>query len=40
MHACQRLGLRLSEWAAAMIQGRPDAHPLKQTYERFKELGQ
>lgn len=37
--ACRRLGLRLAEWTANMIHGREDAHPLKQTYERFKDLG-
>ena len=37
--ACRRLGLRLSEWTACMIDGRKDAHPLKQSYERFKDLG-
>ncbi len=39
-HACERLGLRLAEWAASLIEGRADAHPLNQSYERFKELGQ
>lgn len=37
--ACRRLGRRLSEWTAAMIHGRTDAHPLNQTYERFEDLG-
>ena len=37
--ACRRLGLRLAEWAATMIEGRKDAHPLNQTYERFQDLG-
>ena len=37
--ACRRLGLRLAEWAATMIEGRQDAHPLKQTYDRFADLG-
>ncbi|HEY4260084.1 MAG TPA: flavodoxin family protein [Schlesneria sp.] len=38
LNACRRLGLRLSEWAATMIEGRPEAHPLKQTYDRFGYL--
>lgn len=29
--ACRRLGRRLSEWTACMIDGRKDAHPLNQT---------
>jgi NAD(P)H dehydrogenase (quinone) len=37
--ACRRLGLRLAEWAATMIEGRKDAHPLHQSYERFSDLG-
>lgn len=37
--ACRRLGLRLAEWAANMIEGRPEAHPLKQSYDRFQDLG-
>ncbi|MGB1926504.1 MAG: flavodoxin family protein [Rubripirellula sp.] len=37
--ACERLGLRLAEWTATMIHGDTTAHPLKQTYERFKDLG-
>ena len=37
--ACRRLGRRLSEWTATMIHGREEAHPLNQTYERFKDLG-
>lgn len=37
--ACRRLGLRLSEWTATMIHGQDEAHPLRQTYERFKDLG-
>jgi NAD(P)H dehydrogenase (quinone) len=37
--ACRRLGLRLSEWTARMIYGREEAHPLNQTYDRFKDLG-
>ena len=37
--ACRRLGLRLAEWAATMIEGRKDAHPLNQSYERFSDLG-
>jgi NAD(P)H dehydrogenase (quinone) len=37
--ACRRLGLRLSEWTACMIDGRRDAHPLNQLYDRFKDLG-
>ena len=39
MDACRRIGLRLSEWAATMIEGRKDSHPLKQTYDRFADLG-
>jgi NAD(P)H dehydrogenase (quinone) len=39
MEACRRLGLRLSEWVATMIDGRKDAHPLKQSYDRFGDLG-
>jgi NAD(P)H dehydrogenase (quinone) len=39
MEACRRLGLRLSEWVATMIDGRKDAHPLNQTYDRFGDLG-
>jgi len=34
--ACRRLGLRLAEWAATMIEGRKDSHPLSQAYDRFK----
>ncbi|EKK00519.1 flavodoxin [Rhodopirellula baltica SH28] len=37
--ACRRLGRRLSEWTANMIDGQKEAHPLNQTYERFKDLG-
>ncbi len=37
--ACRRLGLRLAEWTACMIEGRKDAHPLSQTYDRCKDLG-
>lgn len=37
--ACRRLGLRLSEWTARMIDGREEAHPLNQTYPRFEDLG-
>lgn len=37
--ACRRLGLRLAEWSATLIEGRKDAHPLNQTYDRFKDLG-
>jgi hypothetical protein len=36
--ACRRLGLRLSEWAATLIEGRKEAHPLNQTYDRFGYL--
>lgn len=36
--ACRRLGLRLAEWVATMIDGRAEAHPLKQTYDRFEHL--
>lgn len=39
MEACRRLGLRLAEWVATMIEGRNDTHPLKQTYDRFADLG-
>ena len=38
--ACRRLGLRLAEWTATMIHGRTESHPLNQTYDRFKDLGQ
>jgi NAD(P)H dehydrogenase (quinone) len=37
--ACRRLGRRLSEWTACLIDGRKEAHPLSQSYERFKDLG-
>ena len=37
--ACRRIGLRLAEWTACMIDGRKEAHPLSQTYERFESLG-
>ena len=37
--ACRRLGLRLAEWTATLIQGRQSAHPLNQTYPRFEDLG-
>lgn len=37
--ACRRLGRRLAEWTASLIEGRPEAHPLKQPYERFQDLG-
>jgi NAD(P)H dehydrogenase (quinone) len=37
--ACRRLGRRLSEWAACLIEGRTEAHPLRQSYDRFKDLG-
>ncbi len=37
--ACQRLGRRLAEWTASMIEGRSEAHPLNQSYERFEDLG-
>jgi NAD(P)H dehydrogenase (quinone) len=37
--ACRRLGLRLAEWTASMIHGRKEAHPLQQTYDRFRDLG-
>ena len=39
IEACRRLGLRLAEWTATLIGGRADAHPLSQTYDRFKDLG-
>ncbi len=28
--ACRRLGLRLAEWCASLIEGRSEAHPLNQ----------
>lgn len=37
--ACLRLGQRLAEWASTMIEGRSENHPLKQTYDRFGDLG-
>lgn len=37
--ACRRLGLRLAEWTASLIDGRKDAHPLNQNYDRFRDLG-
>ncbi len=37
--ACRRLGRRLAEWTAALIEGRSDCHPLKQSYDRFADLG-
>ncbi|MCA9185898.1 MAG: flavodoxin domain-containing protein [Pirellulaceae bacterium] len=37
--ACRRLGRRLAEWTASLIEGRKDAHPLLQTYDRFGDLG-
>ncbi len=37
--ACRRLGLRLAEWTATMIEGRKEAHPLSQSYERFQDIG-
>ena len=37
--ACRRLGQRLAEWVASMIEGRKDAHPLNQAYDRFSNLG-
>lgn len=37
--ACRRLGRRLAEWTASLIEGRTDAHPLNQMYDRFKDLG-
>lgn len=39
IEACRRLGLRLAEWVATMIEGRSEAHPLNQKYDRFKDLG-
>jgi NAD(P)H dehydrogenase (quinone) len=39
LNACRRLGLRLAEWSATMIDGRKEAHPLNQSYERFRDLG-
>jgi NAD(P)H dehydrogenase (quinone) len=38
-NACRRLGLRLAEWTATMIEGREETHPLRQTYDRFEDLG-
>jgi len=35
---CQRLGRRLAEWSATMISQRTDAHPLKQSYDRFEHF--
>ncbi|MCA9190877.1 MAG: flavodoxin family protein [Planctomycetales bacterium] len=37
--ACRRLGLRLAEWTTTYIDGQPGAHPLHQSYDRFKDLG-
>ena len=37
--ACQRLGRRLAEYTTAMIEGKPEAHPLQQSYDRFADLG-
>jgi NAD(P)H dehydrogenase (quinone) len=37
--ACRRLGLRLSEWVASLIDGRKEHHPLNQSYDRFQDLG-
>lgn len=37
--ACRRLGLRLAEWCTSMVDGRKEAHPLNQSYERFRDLG-
>jgi len=39
LSACRRLGLRLAEWTATMIDGRKDSHPLNQAYDRFRDLG-
>ena len=38
-NACRRLGRRLAEYTASLIEGRKEAHPLNQTYDRFKDLG-
>ncbi|RCS44012.1 flavodoxin family protein [Bremerella cremea] len=37
--ACRRLGQRLAEWATTMIDGKAESHPLKQSYDRFGDLG-
>ncbi len=37
--ACRRLGLRLAEWTATMIDNRKEAHPSIQSYPRFEDLG-
>jgi len=37
--ACRRLGRRLSEWVGSLIEGKQEAHPLNQTYDRFKDKG-
>lgn len=34
IETCRRLGLRLAEWVAFYVDGRPEYHPLKQTYSR------
>ena len=38
--SCRRLGRRLAEWCSSLIDGNKENHPLKQTYDRFKFLGQ
>ncbi len=39
LEACRRLGLRLAEWTATLIEGRRESHPLNQSYDRFNDLG-
>lgn len=33
--SCRRVGRRLAEWVAVIVDGRPECHPLKATYPRF-----
>ncbi len=37
--ACRRVGRRLAEWCVCLLDNKPDAHPLKQTYDRFPDKG-
>ncbi len=37
--SCRRLGRRLAEWVATLIDGRKDQHPIAQGYPRFDDLG-
>ena len=37
--SCRRLGRRLAEWVATLIEGRKDQHPIAQGYPRFEHLG-